>query len=347
MLELKLRAAAFAAFLGAAICVYALTFAVIPLAWRVGAVDIPEERKIHNAAVPNWGGLGIFIGLFAAVLLLVRPLDARLQAILVGALVVLLIGLADGVRRLPAWMKLIVHVAAATIAVSAGVRIRTLGIPFAEDYLILEQITGFALSVFWIALLTNSINLIDGLDGLASGVCAISAATLCLVSFVSPQEPHYMPILWGAISGSCVGFLFHNFSPARVFMGDGGAYVLGYLLASLSILGAQKTAAAVSLLGPLLAFGFPILETTYTVARRLKSKAKAFSPDKKHIHHRLLETGLTHRETVLVLYGATMLLCATGMFYTLSGSPAFLFAAFAVVGAYAAAFRWYIRRIGI
>ena len=284
------------------VIVYAVTIIVIRFAHRIGAVDQPSARRINVEPMPNWGGAAIFVGATAAILMLVK-MDRTLWAMLAGATVLFVTGAIDSIREIRASRKLILQIVAAAIAVIGGVRIGTIG-TLPGQHFSLGPIWGPILTCFWIVGLTNAINLIDGLDGLAAGVCAIASGTLTILAVMLGQTQ--VAVIWAIVCGSCLGFLPHNFNPARIIMGDGGAYFLGFMMACVSVVGAFKTQAAIALVIPVIALGIPIFDTTFAVARRISSRQAAFTPDRKHIHHRLLDLGLTHRQVVFVFYGASL-----------------------------------------
>jgi UDP-GlcNAc:undecaprenyl-phosphate GlcNAc-1-phosphate transferase len=300
--------------------VYAATIVVVRYAHRLGAVDRPAARRVHTEPIPNWGGLAIFLGSMMAILTLVVParkqpltevpMDKALWAMILGGAVLYVTGAIDGIREIRAPYKLGLQIVAAMIAIGGGVRITTLGtVP--GGYLALGPIWGPALTGIWIVGVTNAINLIDGLDGLAAGVCAIASGTLTLLALLQGQVQ--VAVIWAILCGACLGFLPHNFYPARIIMGDGGAYYLGFMMACVAVVGAFKTQAAIAIVIPVIALGIPIFDTTFAVARRLSTGQGAFKPDRKHIHHRLLDLGLTHRQVVIVLYAVSFALCAVSL----------------------------------
>jgi UDP-GlcNAc:undecaprenyl-phosphate GlcNAc-1-phosphate transferase len=297
------------------------------LALRVGAVDRPGQRTIHDRAVPFLGGLAIYLA-FAAGLVLARGWsDHEVWGVLGGGALVLGTGLVDDAgamwsRRLP-WLadregrglrplfKLLAQVAAALVLYLYGVRITFIQVPFAAPFApgglwFLPGPGILAFTVIWVVAITNALNFIDGLDGLAAGVSAISAATLLVVSLESPGAVSTdAALICAVLLASTLGFLPWNFHPARIFMGDAGALFLGYALAAVAILGPLKTATVVSLAVPALALGVPVLDTCLAIVRRWRARQLPGVADRGHLHHRLLELGLTHRDAVLVLYVAS------------------------------------------
>jgi UDP-GlcNAc:undecaprenyl-phosphate GlcNAc-1-phosphate transferase len=309
-----MRTAAFS-FLLSLVLSAALTPLVRELSRRRGLLDHAlEARKIHGRPVPRLGGLAIVVGFFAPLLgLLLYPTgmadllygDPRAAAaLLLGAACTALLGLYDDLRGAGAGLKLTVQVAIAAGLWWAGIRIERLGIP-GLGMLELGALS-LPLTALWMTGIVNAMNLIDGLDGLAGGVAFLASATSFVVAFVRGDAT--MSLLSAALAGSVLGFLAYNFNPASIFMGDTGSMFLGFVLAAGSVQTQQKASTLVALLVPLLALGLPVVDTAFAIARRTLSGKPIFSADREHIHHRLLAVGLTHRQAVLVLYGASVLL---------------------------------------
>lgn len=301
---------------------FALTPAVRRVALRIGAVDVPGARSVHVRAVPFLGGVAIYVA-FAAALLAARGLhDPEIWGILLGGLVIVATGLVDDAghlwsRRLP-WLadregrglrplvKLIPQIGAGVVLFVYGVRISFIQNPFGGGYWYLPMFGIFLVTVLWVVAITNALNFIDGIDGLAAGVSSISAATLLVVSLEFRGSVSTDAVLMSAVLlASSLGFLPWNFYPARIFMGDAGALFLGYALAAVSIVGPLKTATIVSLAVPALALGVPVLDTLLAIVRRWRARQLPGVADHAHLHHRLLELGLSQRDAVLVLYVAS------------------------------------------
>jgi UDP-GlcNAc:undecaprenyl-phosphate GlcNAc-1-phosphate transferase len=286
-------------FLVAIAVVLVLTPAVGRVARVLGVVDEPlERRRVHLAAVPRLGGLALFLGLFVPALAFL-DLDGAYRGILLGAALATTVGMVDDLRGLPWWAKLGGQVGAAAIPVAYGVDIDRFTFPI----LGVHDLPGWlavGLTLAWIVAIMNMVNFLDGLDGLAAGVCGISGVTFAVIS-LSLARPE-AAVLSAIVAGICLGFLRHNFYPARIFMGDSGALLLGFVLATVSIQGLLKTAATVALFFPLFALAVPILDTTFVVARRLKHREKLYLPDQGHLHHRFLRRGFSQRRAVLYLY---------------------------------------------
>lgn len=279
---------------------YVLTPLVKNLAIISGAVDEPGERRVHIRPVPSMGGIAIYLGVVLAILTTVTDLSSNrsIQGALVGGTFILILGIIDDLRELSPKYKLIGQILAAGILVSFGVKIEFLTNPFGG--MIYLGVWGIPLTIFWVVAIINAVNLIDGLDGLAAGVCTIAAFTLL---FVALQEGNLLIVLMtAALAGSALGFLRYNFNPAKIFMGDTGAMFLGFMLATISIAGALKGATAITVLVPIIAMGVPIFDTLFAIIRRASNGKPVSQADQGHLHHRLLQMGLTQRQTVLVVY---------------------------------------------
>ncbi|MBR5913178.1 MAG: undecaprenyl/decaprenyl-phosphate alpha-N-acetylglucosaminyl 1-phosphate transferase [Selenomonadaceae bacterium] len=293
-------------------CVIILTPAVIKLAIHTGAVDKPDARKVHKSPIPRIGGLGIYISFMIATFVTVSTsnLDGEsmheIMGLIVSGSLIVLIGLVDDYKNLPAKVKLLGQILAAIVFVICfDVKIDVITNPFLGDYIYLEWIAAPA-TIFWLVGLTNTVNLIDGLDGLAAGVSAIASITILLVAL--KQNFFLVSILTAALAGSAFGFLFYNSHPAKIFMGDTGSMFFGFMLAGISVIGAFKSTATIALIVPILALGLPILDTTFAIVRRYRGGQPIFKPDKGHLHHRLLSLGFTHRQAVLLMYVISALL---------------------------------------
>lgn len=292
------------AFLIAMFVALVATPAVIVLAGKTGAMDAPDARKVHKGPMPRIGGLAIFAGFMVAVLTVLdfaelSPEIARgVRGLLLGGALIVIIGLIDDYISLPAKVKLLGQILAACVVVYFDVRIDFITDPFG-DYFYLEYLAVPA-TVFWIVGLTNTVNLIDGLDGLAAGVSTIASITIFLVAL--QQDVMVVALFTAALAGAALGFLRYNFNPARIFMGDTGSMFLGFTLAGISVIGAVKCAATIALIVPILALGVPIMDTSFAIIRRYRGGVPIFKPDKGHLHHRLLDLGFTQRQAVLLMY---------------------------------------------
>lgn len=286
------------------------------LAVALGITDRPGPRKIHKKEIPYLGGLAFFVSLVAVflVVFLYYPgdyLESRAQAgqytaLVIGALFVILLGLYDDVHGASAWVKLPCQILIGVFIYRQGFSIGHLSNPFdfAGGTLDLSSI-GLGMTVLWYVGMMNGVNLIDGLDGLAAGVVAIAAGSLLLISLSDQNMP--MTLLSLTILGGTLGFLPYNFPPAKVFMGDTGSLLLGYLVASAGILGETKGNTVVAMVVPLIAFGVTLLDTTMAFVRRLLRREHPFRADQQHIHHRLLQLNLSQRQVVLLIYYCSVL----------------------------------------
>lgn len=286
------------AFIIAIVVAYILTPRVISLANKTGAMDAPDERKVHSKPIPRIGGLAIYFAFIVAALFTV-DLTKEVVGLLTGATVILVVGIIDDFKSLPAKVKLMGQIIAAVVLVLFDVRIDCITNPFGDMFFLSEYLA-IPITIFWIVGLTNTVNLIDGLDGLAAGVSTIAAITILLVAL--QQGFLLVAVLTAALAGAAMGFLQYNFNPAKIFMGDTGSMFLGYMLAGISVLGAVKSAATIALIVPILALGLPILDTTFAIIRRYLNGTPIFKPDRGHLHHRLLDMGFTQKQAVLLMY---------------------------------------------
>jgi UDP-GlcNAc:undecaprenyl-phosphate/decaprenyl-phosphate GlcNAc-1-phosphate transferase len=275
-----------------------LTPAVAGMARRLGAVDVPDERRVHRIPIPRLGGLAMFFGIIIPSLAFL-DLSRGVRGILIGAAVATAVGAIDDFRGLIWWEKLGGQILAASIPPIFGIWIDHFTFPFLGVY-DLPAWVGGPLTVAWIVAVMNMVNFLDGLDGLAAGVCGIAGGTFAMISLSlsKPTAAAFSAIILGA----CLGFLRHNFFPARIFMGDSGAMLLGFSLAAVSVEGLLKTAATVALFFPLLVLAVPILDTGFVVARRLKYRMPITAPDKAHLHHRFVNIGFSQRRAVFYIY---------------------------------------------
>ena len=289
---------------------YLLTSSVKKLAIKIGAVDRPNARKVHTHVIPRLGGLAIYIGFMAAVLFCV-PLQHELVGMLLGCTAIVAVGIWDDICNIPAKVKLGGQILAACIPIAFGIQIEWLTNPFG-DIIVLPEIIAIPVTIFWIIGFTNTVNLIDGLDGLAAGVAFIASISMFLLAYNLNQFLPALVIV--SMAGAALGFLQYNFNPAKIFMGDTGSMLLGYTLSVAAVLGLVKTAATVALVVPIIALGLPILDTTFAIIRRKMSGVPIFQPDKGHLHHRLLALGMTQKQAVLIMYFVSMILGIVALF---------------------------------
>ena len=295
------------ALLIAAVITFALTPVAMRAAWRLGVVDRPGGRRIHDRPIPLHGGVAIFLGILMAVLPNL-DLDRRYASILIGAGLICLLGVVDDRFGIPPLPKLLGQIACAAIPVATGMTIDSITIPLIEPSTVSFGVLAYPLTIIFIVAVANVVNLADGMDGLAAGVCGISALTFAILALSLGRIS--AGVMAAAVAGACLGFLPWNFNPAKVFMGDSGALVLGFLLACVSIQGVMKTAAALALVFPLVVLLVPILDTSFVILKRLKSGQSIASADKNHFHHRLLRVGYTQRQAVGLLYAWSAVLAA-------------------------------------
>lgn len=289
----------------------AISFAFTPivkmLAIKLGAIDVPgEKRRIHKRPIPRMGGLAIYAA-FVICTLYFSNMNKNVIGIIIGGTILVLMGIADDIKSLSPLCKLSFQIAAAIVLIFFGVTVKSITIPFISDNS--SAYTGFLgipITMIWVIGITNAVNLIDGLDGLACGICFISAITLFGVAIISQRNT--AALLTVILAGSCLGFLPYNFNPASIFMGDTGSNFLGFILAAISIQGAIKSATAVVVAVPILALGLPIYDTLFAMARRKINHKPIMEADRGHLHHRLLDMGLSQKQVVLLMYFISMLL---------------------------------------
>jgi UDP-GlcNAc:undecaprenyl-phosphate GlcNAc-1-phosphate transferase len=296
------------AFLTAAVASALLTPLAARLATRVGAVDEPSERGLADRPTPLLGGPAMLVGILIAAALFM-PSNEQTRGILAGAAVIVLVGALDDVFDLHPAVKLLGQAAAAAIPVAAGVKVDNITLPFvgAIDF----GDAGGALTLIGLVGVMNVVNLSDGVDGLAAGVCTISAATFAIIAFDLQRDA--AGVLAALTAGAALGFLIYNFHPASIFMGDSGSNLLGLMLGCIAVQGSLKTNALIALVGPLVILAVPFLDTGFVVARRLKYRRKPWEADAEHFHHRLARIGFSQRRTVLYLYGWTIALAGLAL----------------------------------
>jgi UDP-GlcNAc:undecaprenyl-phosphate GlcNAc-1-phosphate transferase len=282
----------------ALVIVVLLTPAVGGMARLLGAVDQPGGRRLHTRPIPRLGGLALFLGVIVPALAFLR-LTSETRGLLLGIAVATTVGAVDDFRGLRAWEKFGGQVAAAVIPVGFGIWIDHFTLPLIGIHG-LSPWVGKPLTVVWIVAIMNMVNFLDGLDGLAAGVCAIAGGTFSVIA-LSLLKPN-AAIVSAIVLGACVGFLRHNFYPARIFMGDSGAMLLGFVLATVAVQGLLKTAATVALAFPLLVLAVPILDTGFVIAKRLKYRRPIYSADHEHLHYRFLNIGFSQRRATVTIW---------------------------------------------
>ncbi len=301
---------------------FIIAFSATPIAKKVafaaGAVDIPKDgRRMHKNPVARMGGLAIVSGFLISILFDVLnvpgfEVNRHLAGLLAGICIILVIGIIDDISPVNARLKLLFQILAATTAVLiSDIRIERLTNPFVADvgYSVLSPYISYPLTILWITGITNAINLIDGLDGLATGICTISCLSFFFISITRNDIPHetalFTAIIAISVVGSTLGFLPFNFHPAKIFLGETGAGFLGFIAGFISIQGTVKSYAAISLIVPVIILGIPVFDIIFAIFRRLAGKKPIMNADRGHMHHRLIDMGLTHRQCVIFMYLGT------------------------------------------
>ena len=278
------------------------------IAIKAKAIDIPKDgRRMHKTPIPRMGGLSIFYGFIVSILCF-GNLNRELWAILFGALIIVIVGIVDDIKALPALPKLIAQIISAIIPVAMGSRIDFVSIPFSDaaTNIVFNDIISYALSVIWIVAVTNAVNLIDGLDGLAAGVSTIASASILFIALINGNA--FVTLISVCLVGACLGFLPYNLNPAKIFMGDTGATFLGYIMAVMSIQGMFKSYTLITFIIPVLILGLPLFDTSFAIIRRLVRGQPIMQADRGHLHHRLIDMGFNQKQTVSVLYTISALL---------------------------------------
>lgn len=287
----------------------------VRLAYRIGAIDEPEVRKIHTRPMPRFGGIAVYLGFLAGFIVTAASLDLpqRYFGLLIGGSLIFALGAIDDTWGLSPRVKLCGQILAALSVVPFGIEIPFVTHPFKEGLLFLG-FWSIPVTVFWVVAVTNAVNLIDGLDGLAAGVGCISAVTLATVAALVGDKIAVFPAL--VLGAALLAFLPFNFYPARIFLGDCGAMLIGFVLACGAVIGVAKTATAVTLVTPAVILGIPLFDTLFAILRRYKNGRRIFRADREHLHHRLLVIGLSHRGAVLVVYGISAVLGLSAILLT-------------------------------
>lgn len=279
-----------------------LTPVAIKLAPKIGAIDIPlDDRRMHKKAMPRCGGLAIYLASMLTMLIFhVDKIDQRMIGVAIAGTLIFIMGLVDDIKRLSAKVKLAGQIISALILFASSVKISFISNPWGPGTIEFPLLVSLLVTVFWIVGLTNTINLIDGLDGLAAGISFI--ATLCIAYIALIHNRVEVAPAFLALAGACLGFLPWNFHPAKIFMGDGGALYLGFMIAALSVMSPMKSATVVATILPLFVLALPILDTALAILRRIRRGRPIMEADRYHLHHRVLDVGMGHKRTVLTLY---------------------------------------------
>ncbi len=309
-----------AALVVALLIAFISTPVVKSLAQMVGAIDVPKDnRRMHSHPIPRMGGLAIFLGFLLSTLIFV-PMSTPLQGMLLGGVIIVILGIFDDIYALPALPKLLVQIGAALVAVLHGNVIQVLSNPnlLSDDpYWVLGSLA-VPLSVIWIVAITNAVNLIDGLDGLAVGVATISSLTMLVIAMLVSES--VVALMMAALAGSCIGFMPYNMNPAKIFMGDTGSTFLGFILATVSIQGLFKFYTIISFAVPFLMLGLPLFDTCFAILRRLAKGQSPMAPDRSHVHHRLIDMGFNQKQAVAILYVISAILGLSAVVLTTSGA---------------------------
>ena len=309
-----------AAFAVAAVLSYFFTPPVKSFAHKVGAIDVPKDaRRMHKKPIPRLGGLAIYGGFLCSILIF-GQLDETMLCVLLGAAIIVALGIFDDVLALGAKLKFVVQIVAAAIPVCIGdlqIGLFTNLNPLSDTPFVHLGILAVPATIIWIVGITNAVNLIDGLDGLAVGVSSIAAITMLAVALLTGNMP--IAITMAALAGACIGFMPYNLNPAKIFMGDTGSTFLGYMLATVSIMGLFKFYAVISFAVPFLILGLPIFDTANAIIRRVAAGRSPMSPDRGHVHHKLIDMGFNQKQAVAILYAISATLGLTAVVLTSSG----------------------------
>lgn len=304
------------AFLGlliAFVASFVLTPFVKKFAIAIGATDKPDYRKVHTKIMPRLGGLAIYLG-FVISVLIIRPEGVYDWAIFLGGTIIIITGMVDDLFQISPKLKLLGQFAAALAVIIAGdIQVNYINLPFGGT--IEFGIFAIPLTVLWIIGITNAVNLIDGLDGLAAGVSTI--ALLTIAGMAAIMGDLYVTLMASILAASAIGFLYYNFHPAKIFMGDTGSLFLGFMISVFALLG-FKNVTVISLVIPILILGVPISDTFFAIVRRLLNKQPISAPDKSHLHHCLLNSGFSHKETVLIIYGIAIMFSLSAFVFSQS-----------------------------
>ena len=313
----------FKAFILAAVISAILTPISIKIAPKIGAMDVPKDaRRMHDKPMPRFGGLGIFIAMLVAILVFVPSTEGQLgdrQVIgfLIGAAVIVITGIIDDLKGLKPLQKLFGQLVASIIPCFYSVRFFAISNIFGEGYIEFPEIISIIITIIWIVGITNTINLIDGLDGLAAGVSIISCLAVAYTSFLAGRPETCELVL--AIAGAAFGFLIYNFHPAKIFMGDAGSMLLGYCLATMSLIGISSTKSTVLFVSviPIIILALPIFDTSFAIIRRVANHKPIMVGDKGHLHHRIMALGIGQRRAVIALYCISAIMGVAGILWTM------------------------------
>ena len=295
------------------------TPAAIKIAPKIGAVDVPKDnRRMHKRPVPRFGGIAIYLGVLVGFIRL-GVWNEQILGLLVGSTCILILGIVDDIKGMPAKVKLAGQIFCAAILYFNTIQIRGMAnvLPWGPWYIAFPKVIAFLVTVLWIVGITNTINLIDGLDGLAAGITCIACLSVAYTAYVTNRAETCMLIL--GLAGATMGFLIWNFYPAKIFMGDAGSMLLGYLLASVSLIGDKPTKGTTlfATIIPILILALPIFDTAFAIVRRMAHHKPIMQADKGHLHHRIMAMGFGQRRTVLALYSISAIMGVAGILWTL------------------------------
>ena len=329
MIDNSLTMTSLFAFILALAISFACTPAVRMLAIKIKAVDVPKDnRRMHKVPIPRMGGLAIFAGFLVSVLFFV-PLGTEFRSILIGALILVVLGIIDDIMALKPKTKFAGQIIAALIPALSGVSIHGIVNPFVPGQYSTLGIFSIPFTVIWIVGITNAVNFIDGLDGLACGVSAIATVTMFIIAVLFGET--YIALMMAALAGACLGFLPYNMNPAKIFMGDTGSMFLGYILATVSIQGLFKFYAVISFAVPFILLGLPIFDTGFAIVRRLLKGQSPLQADRGHVHHRLIDLGFDQKQSVAILYTFSALMGLTAVILARTNESKLIILAIAVL----------------
>ena len=329
MIDNSLTMTSLFAFILALAISFACTPAVRMLAIKIKAVDVPKDnRRMHKVPIPRMGGLAIFAGFLVSVLFFV-PLGTEFRSILIGALILVVLGIIDDIVALKPKTKFAGQIIAALIPALSGVSIHGIVNPFVPGQYSTLGIFSIPFTVIWIVGITNAVNFIDGLDGLACGVSAIATVTMFIIAVLFGET--YIALMMAALAGACLGFLPYNMNPAKIFMGDTGSMFLGYILATVSIQGLFKFYAVISFAVPFILLGLPIFDTGFAIVRRLLKGQSPLQADRGHVHHRLIDLGFDQKQSVAILYAFSALMGLTAVILARTNESKLIILAIAVL----------------
>lgn len=331
--EMQILALTAAALVVAGLVSFITTPLVKTFAQKVGAVDVPkDDRRMHSHPIPRMGGLAIFLGFLFSVLIFAE-LTAPVKSMLLGGVIIVVLGIFDDIYALGAKFKFVVQILAALVAIFGGSRIEVISNPniFSDNPYWELGLLSIPVTLIWIVAVTNSVNLIDGLDGLACGVSTISS--MCMLVIALAVSDGQVAFLMAALAGACIGFIPYNLNPAKIFMGDTGSTFLGYVLAVVSIQGLFKFYNIISFVVPFLMLGLPIFDTCFAFVRRLANGQSPMHADRSHVHHRLIDMGLSQKQAVAVLYVISSILGLSAVVLTTNGPVKAMILLFALCAA--------------